>query len=885
MLRAVRSICWYLFRRRDMEAGLDAELQYHLDRQTDQNLSRGMNRFEARRAAMISLGEVAALKDDCRDSRRGRTVEITMQDIRYGFRVLMKNPGFAAMAILTMALGIGANTAIFSLVYGVLLRPLPYENGPNLVVLHPRIKARAVDISLSVPELNDFRNNSKTLDAVVEHHTMVFLLLANNTAERVQSAVVSANFFNVLGVKPLLGRTFVPDDDTPNSNAVLILSYKYWKSNQGGDPNIVGKVFQMNNRPHTVIGVLPPVPQYPGESDVYMPTSQCPTRASAQFQANRRGRMMNAFGRMKPGVTVQQARADLSVATAQMASAHPDVYTSALGYSMKTEGLRDDLVRSARATFLVLLGASGLVLLIACANVGNLLLARAVRMEREMAVRSALGASRSRLLRQSVTESMLVSVLGGLLGLALAPLTLSLLVKFAERFTTRAAEVQIDGPVLAFTLLVSLGTGLLFGLLPVTGLREKLGEALRQGGTRTTGSRQKQRMRSALVVAQVAVSFVVLVAAGLMIRSYLELKKVDPGFDTSRLLTARVSPNFTKYNTRQLQLQLYQDLGRKIRSIPGVEDASLASNTPFSPSGIASGPNALSFELEGRPISADETAPRINFVYTDAGYFSTIRQPLAKGRVFTDRDDAQAPPVAVINQTMARQRWNGEDPLGRRVTFDGRKTWVEIVGIVGDAKEFGLEKPSEGEIYLSMAQSGFGNKLVLRTTADPIGMTAVLRKTIHEFDPQMALDEVGTVERMEYESQASPRVTTILLGLFGVLATIICGSGIAAAIALSVSQRTHELGIRMALGAAQAGVVRLVVREGLVLAITGTVIGLAGSVLLARAEASLLFAISSTDLATFVAVPVVFLMVAAIAAFIPARRVTSIDPLIALRQE
>ena len=392
----------FLFARRRMEGELDAELRYHVERLTEQNVAQGMSPSDARRQAVLALGGIEPTKEECRDARRGRVLEAFLQDAGYGLRVVRKAPWFAAAAILTLALGIGANTAIFSVVYGVLLRPLPYAQGGRLVVLHQdETKAHITDVAFSVKEIADYREQSQTLQAVVEHHSMNFLLMGKDSAERVETAVVSANFFDVLGVRPLLGRTFVAGDEAHGANAVLILSYQYWQSHQNGDPNIIGKVFQMNSRPHTVIGVLPPIPQYPAESEVYVPTSQCPTRSSPEFIADRRSRMMTAFARLKPGVTLAKAQADLSVVAGHIAGANPDVYPARDGYGVIASPLQEDLTRRARAIFLMLLGVAGFVLLIACANVANLLLARLLKLERELAIRAALGASKMRLLRQA----------------------------------------------------------------------------------------------------------------------------------------------------------------------------------------------------------------------------------------------------------------------------------------------------------------------------------------------------------------------------------------------------------------------------------------------------------------------------------------------------
>jgi putative ABC transport system permease protein len=820
------------------------------------------------------------------DRKNQSILETAWQDIRYGLRVLLKNPGFTAIAIVTLALGIGVNTAIFSVVYGVLLRPLPYKNGGQLIILHQQGgQGRLANVPFSVKEVFDYRDQNHTLESVVEHHTMFFLLLGKDTAERVQTAVVSANFFDVLGVKPLLGRTFVASDESPNANAVLVLSYKYWQSRHGGDPNIVGRVFQMNNRPHTVIGVLPSIPEYPAASDVYMPTSQCPFRSAPSTIANRQARLMNVFGRLKPGMPLQQAQADLSTVARQLESSYPDAYPKDYGYKMAAAPLQEELTRRARTTFLVLLGAAGFVLLIACANVANLLLARLLKVERELAIRTALGASRARLMRQLLTESVLLSVAGGALGLALAPTALTLLVQFAERFTTRAAEVRIDGAVLIFTALVSIGTGLLFGLAPAFSSGQNTGEALKQGSGRTTASPGRRRLRAGLVVAQVAVSFMLLIGAGLMIRSFARLQQAPTGFNPDHLLTMRLSPNFSRYTTGPQLNTLRDAILRQTQAIAGVESTALTSNFPFNPRGVANGPGATSFEIEGWPVSKGELAPLVDTTVVSSDYFRTIRQPLLQGRAFTDHDDANALRVGLINQTMARHRWPSEDPIGKRVTFDHGQHWITIAGVIGDAKEYGLDRPMGDEIYVPLTQSGFAGNLVVRTAADPMALLPRVRGALHDIDAQLAVDQVSTVQRLQQESMAAPRVVTILLGVFAGLALVISACGIAAVMALSVRQRTQELGIRMALGAAPQSVVRMVVGQGLILAVAGTVAGIGGAIALTRLLKTLLYETSPTDISTFIAVTVLFLAIAAIACFIPARQVTEIDPLIALRQE
>jgi putative ABC transport system permease protein len=640
----------------------------------------------------------------------------------------------------------------------------------------------------------------------------------------------------------------------------------------------------MNNMPHTVIGVLPPIPQYPTKSDVYMPWWQCPFRSKPANIANRKFRVIShVFGRLKPGVSVQQAQADLAVVASEVSSAHPETYPAGAGFSIAADPLQYDLTHQANTTFLVLLAVSAFVLLVACANVANMMLARLLKLEKELAVRAALGAGKLRLMRQLLTESVLLSVTGGALGLAIAPLTLKMLAGFASRYTARANEVRIDGPVLLFTLAVSLGTGVLFGLLPALASRKSAGDSLLHGA-RTTASRGRQALRAALVVAQVAVSFVLLIGAGLMIRSFLKLGAENPGFDPSHLLTVRINTGFSRYTDQASRRTLRETIGRKVRAMAGAVSVAWVSNAPFSPAGIAGGPGAQDFEIEGRPETKGALAPTVDLTTADENYFETVRQPLLKGRNFTVRDDDKSLAVAVINETMARHRWPNEDPVGKRITFD-REHWITIVGVVGDTREYGLNHLTLDEIYLPPEQFGGASALVVRTATDPGALLTPVRTTIHDIDPFLAIDQVNTLAGFEYDSLTPSRLMTILLAIFAGLAVLISASGIAAVMALSVTQRTHELGVRLALGARHGAIIGMVVRQGLVLAVAGTAIGIAGAMALARLLSALLYATSPTDALTYGAVCLVFLAVAALACYVPARQVTSIDPLNALRQE
>jgi predicted permease len=875
-----------LLQKDKVERDMDRELRFHLEMEIEGNVRRGMSPTEARREALMRFGGVEKFKEECREVRGAPLIDSLLQDIRYGVRILVRNPGFTVVAVLTLGLGIGANTAIFSVIYGVLMRPLPYQDGNQLVIVQQQAPlAHLLNVPFSVKEVQDYREQNQTLQGVVEHHSMSFTLLGGKEPQRVQTGVVSANFFDVLGVRPLLGRTFVDADEQHGSDAVIVLSYQYWKQSHGGDPGVVGRTFQMNNRPHTVIGVLPPIPQYPVEQDVYMPTSHCPTRASEQFISNRNARMMSVFGRLKPGVPVSQAQADLSTLAGNLQKQYPDSYPTSRGYAANVVSLQEELTRRARPTFMILLGTAGLVLLIACANVANLTLARLMRREREMAIRSSLGAGRGRLVRQLLTESTLLSFAGGLLGLALAAGGLQLLVSFAARFTTRSNEIKIDGLVLLFTLVVSVATGLIFGLMPAFSSDKNLTGALKEGGGRTSAGIKRQRVRNLLIVAQVGVSFILLIWAGLMVRSLIKLQQVNPGFDPERVLAMRISPNWSKYNTTQETIDLLQRILDKARSEPGVLSAALGSTYPLNQLGISNGPFNRGFQIENRPVPEGELLPQADFRTASTDYFETVRQPLVRGRTFNDGDKDKAPLVAVINQSTARHRWGDDDPIGRRISFDRGQNWLTVVGIVGDVRQYGLDKDPADEIYVPLAQGGFGGNLLVRTALDPMSIVNLMREAVYEVDSDTAVDRVQTLEQVRSDAVASPRLTAILLGMFAGLALLITAAGIAGVMALSVNQRTHELGVRMALGASPGKVLRMVMGQGMAFVMIGLTAGLAGALLLGRLMSALLFGVAPTDPITFVGVGVILIGVAAAACFVPARRVTLIDPMLALRSE
>jgi predicted permease len=882
MMQRIKVRLLSLFRRGRYERELDNELTFHIEMLTEQNLRAGMPAKDARRLALRNFGQLDRVKDDVRDTWLSRLWETLVQDCRYGLRNLARNPGFAFIVVLTMALGIGANTAIFSVVNGVLLRPLPYKDGDQLVILRQqRPLARVDNMRFSYKEIVDYRQ-ARSLSGVVEFHDMWFILLGRAEPERVSTGVVSANFFDVLGVRPLHGRTFRDADDVRGAPAVLVLSHKYWQRSFGGDPGVVGKVFQMNDSPHEVIGVLPPVPQYPLEVDVYMPTSACPFRSNPRTVESRTARMMTAFARLKPGVTVAKAHADVNLVAAQLQQTYPEAYPQAEGYTALATPLQDELTRSFKPTLFVLLGTAGFVLLIVCASIANLMLARMVRREREISVRTALGASSARLLRQLLTESTILALVGGTLGLVLAGLGAALLTSYAEQFTTRAAEIRIDRTVLLYTFAISVATGLIFGSVPAMSGKLTVRPALREGG-RATQSRN--RARNALIVVQVAASFMLLIGAGLTIRSVIKLQQVDPGFRTDNILTMRVDLNFTKYRNQGPISEFWRRLEERLKAEPGVVSVGGAATFPLNDQG----PFSQSFNIVGRETPPGAPRPQADVRVATPDYFATIGQPLLAGRTFTSSDRSffsaavagAQETVVIVNQSFARRFWPGEDPIGRRIS--AADAVATVIGVVADARQQ-LNEPPVAELYLPMLNSRqISTNWLIRSTVDPRAMEGQIRNAVYSLDPEQPVDNFRTLAEVRSATLESPRLTATLLGLFGLLALVITAAGIAGVIAFSVNQRTQEFGIRMALGARRGSVLTMVLGQGLKLVLAGLAIGLAGALIMTRVLTTLLFGIEPTDGFTFVAVSMVLVAVAAIACFVPARRAASVDPMVALR--
>ncbi|PYR60339.1 MAG: hypothetical protein DMF85_05410 [Acidobacteria bacterium] len=808
-----------------------------------------------------------------------------LKDIRFGARTLLRSPAFALVAIVTLGLGIGANAAIFSVIDGVLLKPLPYASGERLLLIRQSAPlARRPDIGVSIKELYEYRAQTKAFDAVVEYHQMNFDLLKRGEPDRVDTGVVSHNFFDVLGIRPILGRTFVAADDAPGADAVLILSHSYWQTKFGGDPTIIGQIFQMNDRPHTVVGVLPDVPQYPQENDVYMPASACPFRAAAEKRIVENPRafsILTAFGRLRPGVSRPAASADVEAICSRFTHDRPSVYRPSAGVTSTTLGLGDELTRNVRPLLLILLGTTALVLLIACANVANLMLARLLRRDREMAIRSALGAGRWQLARQLLVESVLLSLAAGVFGLFFAASTLSMLTRFVARFTTRTGQIAVDPGVLAFTLVVSVVTGLVFGTLPAVISRADLAGAMKPG-TRAGGTTtMRRRLQNGLIVAQVAVSVVLLAGAGLLLASFYRLQKVDPGYRAERVVAAEAFPNFSKYTTFESQLRFYQPVLERLQSEPGVVSAAVTNAVPLS----TSAPNTNPFQIQGRPGDDPDKRPAADVRVVTPDYFQTLGIPFVGGRPFRGADRADAPAVAIVNKAMTRY-WDGRDPIGTRVSFDNGATWATVVGIVGDVRQFGLERGSVAQVYVPLAQSGgLNGRFLVRTQADLAGAARLIRDAVHAVDPNMPVENVRTLDELRERYLATPKLTAMLLTVFAALAVLVTMAGLTGVIGTSVSQRVQEFGVRMALGATRERVLGQVLGQGLTLVAAGLVAGLAGSLLLTRVLSTYLFDTQPTDPVTFASVVGAFVIAGTAATLGPALRATSVDPMLALRAE
>ncbi len=891
MLRRART----LLRRRRVDDEVARELDFHLEMEAERRARGGLPADEARRAALRDFGGVGRVREEVRDARGMTFVDGLEQDVRFALRTLRRSPGFTCAAVLILALGIGANTAMFSVIDGVLLKPLPFRDGSELVLIqHAATKSDVADAGVSIPELHRYRARLDSIRDLVEYHGMSFTLLNQGEPDRVDTGVVSANFFSMLGIAPLHGRTFVDGDDDLGAEAVLVLSHAYWRDKFGADPAVVGRVLEMNNRPHTVVGVLPDYPEYPRRNDVYMPTSACPFRANSERnlpQGHRSFAGLRVFGRLKPGAGTAAAGSEVATVASSFEVDHAQDYvrTRSMGLAGRVQPLQEQLVAGARPMLLTLTGTTLLVLLIACANVANLALARALQRHRELAVRMALGAGRGRIVRQLVTESLIVAAAGGAVGLGLAWLSLDLIVGFVGRFTPRTGEIALDGTVLLFTLAASIASGVAFGAAPALATGRNLAHAMRDGSAQAGEGGARRQLRAGLVVAQVAVSFVLLVGAALLLESFYRLSSVPLGFRTERVMTAATFGNFSRVSTAEDAVRLQQAILERLRAAPDVESAAMTNAVPQSDIQPFNQPLRLEgiAAADGRRLEADRN------VASD-GYFETLGVPILAGRDIRASDTGETPPVAVINASMAKL-WDGADPIGRRFVVDGPRApgadgdppWITVVGVVPDFRLYSVDREMPAAYYTPAAQSGFGaGRLVVRARGgNPYDLVPTIKAAVHGADPQIPVEELVSLEELRNTRLTTPAVTTALLSIFAMVALVVTLAGLAGVIGTSVSQRTREFGLRMALGASRASVLKLVLRQGLLLVAAGVVLGLAGAYGFGRLIANYLFETTPTDAMAYALVALLFLAAALSATFGPARRATTVDPLRALRSE
>jgi putative ABC transport system permease protein len=854
---------------------LDDELRAYVELLTAEKVKAGMLPHAARRAALLETGGVEQVKEEVRDVRPGLLLETIVQDTRYAARTLRKSPGFAAAAILTLAVGIGAATAIFSMVNGVLLHRLPIGSGDRLVHL-TQPSLRTDDEGFFVVEVADLRRDMKTVSNVAEYHSMNFQLYGHGEPLRVLTGVVSDGFFDMIGVKPALGRTFLPGEEAVGAAPVVLLSHAFWMNQFNGDSSIVGATFTMNDKVHTVIGVLPPLPGYPNNNDIWMPAGACPFRSAPMMMNGRDMRMVGAFAVIKPGVSIDQVRTELATVGARYRQAFPAAYPEAQMLHYAATGARDEMTARAKPILYMLLATALFLLLVAVANVATLSLSRHLRRSRELALRVALGAGGARLYRQLALESLLLTFGGGVLGVGIAAASIGLLRTLSTRFTPRSGEIQMNATILLFAFALCVVIAFVIAAAPFIQVgRRNIANALRQGNTGSVGTRRDMRLRDALVTVQVALAFVMLVGAGLVARSLVKLERVDAGVDVHNVLTAQLALNFTKYNSGLKQRTVADAMLQRLNALGGVSSVAMSTSSPLRTSGL----NDVPFQIEGI-----ETAPGAHLPHADAtsispDYFKTVGVPLVRGRAFTsaDRDTINTP--AIISERMVKAYWGNRDPIGTRITPDSGKHWFSVVGVAGNVRTSLTDPDVTDELYIPVSVYGSSDlRVFLRTTGAMPPVEKAMRAAVHDVDPQQPVSSVQTLEQVRGAQLAEPRLTTTLVSAFAILALVLTATGLSGVIAYGVTQRLPEIGIRIALGASRGRVLALVMRDGLVIVVVGLVVGFGVAMGARGLVSTLLFQIGATDLTTYVLVSTVILGTAAVACFIPSRRALLADP-------
>ncbi len=865
---------------------IDREMRSHLELQVEANIKAGMSPGEAREKAMRSFGNVNRAVDAAYDVKGGGVFETLMQDIRYGIRMLAKHKSFTAIAVITLALGIGANTAIFSVVNELLLRPLPYGDPERIVMLWEVTPEGRHQNTTSRANFRRWREQSTSYENVAAFTDQRLNLTGSGEPEELSVQFATAEFFKVLGVDPLFGRTFLPEDDKPESPAIAVLSYGLWQRRFGGQPNIIGQTITLNAFKFTIVGVMPPNFQFhikqrsgtgrPAELWTVLPMPTGPG-------VNERGRFLSAVGRLKPGVTREHAEAELRTIEARLSDEAPQFNKN---YSAEVLPLREQFFGNVRRPLWLMLGAVGFVLLIACANVANLLLSLATSREKEIAVRAALGARRGRIVRQLLTESLLLALLGSVLGLGLAWLGIKALMLISPRDLVSLQTVSLNTTVLLWTLGVSLLTGIIFGLAPALHIsRLNLNDSLKEGGKSESGQASgSRRLRNALVVSEIALAVVLLASAGLLIRSFVRLQQVDRGFETDNILSMVIRLPEAKYQQDPQLVTFFAQALDRIRQLPGVRSAGMVNHLPLY-GGLGSN---TGFKILGRPEPPPGQGPGTDVRVVDAGYFPTMGIPLLRGRNFSDLELKEPKHVILINEVLARKYFADEDPIGKRldVAMFEKPTPAEIIGVVGNVRYDSLIDELPPAVYFPHPDLAYSfMTLVIRTDGEPSAIAPAVQREIRGLDPNQPISDVRTMNQVMSEWVARSRFNTLLLALFAALATLLSAVGIFGVMNYSVALRTREIGLRLAVGAQPRQVLLLILKQGFVLTIVGVVFGLAAAFALTRLLSGLLFGVTAVDVTTFTTISLVLVIVSLLACYLPARRAMQIDPLSALRYE
>ena len=810
-------------------------------------------------------------------------METLSQDIRYGLRMLRNSPTVTLVAVVSLALGISANTVIFSVINSILLKSLPFHDPDRIALVWGNAPAEGKDrTQVSATDVADWRQQNSVFEDVTTYGNWSATLLGEGESERIPGIQVGDGYFSIMKATPLLGRTFLPEEQEEGKDLVIVLGYGLWQRRFGGDPNVIGRKINLSGRPYVAVGVLPadfqplPTSLVDPRGEFYRPV------AEARDENERSSRHLRAIARLKPGVTLEQAQADMNVIAGRLEQQHPRDNT---GYGVRLVTLSEDTVGGLRPTLLTLLVAVAFVLLIACANTGNLLLGRAAAREKEVAIRRALGAARGRLTRQFLTESVLLALLGGALGLLLAMWGVGLVESIGSQATPLLANIEIDLRVLGFTLALSILTGIVFGLAPaLNASNPDLNATLKEGGRGSGAQAGHNRLRGVLVMSEVAMALVLLISAGLLIKSVIRLRSVNPGFEADNRLTMNVVLSSARYPKPQQWVAFYSQLTERLEALPGVVSAGFTSVLPFSGNFDGRG---LAVEDHPKPVGEEFN---VDLYRVTPGYARAMSIETVRGRTLTEQDTETAQMVALINETMARELWPGQDPLGKRIKFPGSERnpqpWRTIVGVVRDVKQYSLDRKDPMQIYLPDAQipTPFMT-LVVHTSSDPQALISAVRNSISEMDKDLAAFNIATMEQLLADSISLRRFSTLLLIIFAGVALILAAVGIYGVISYSVTQRTHEIGVRLALGANRRDIIRLVVRQGMAITLAGVGIGLTATFALTRIIESLLFNVSATDPATFIIIPVALTLVALGACFVPARRAAKVDPMVALRYE